>query len=692
MGTMNKLRENTGVILWILVFAFGVVWVLQDSGAIGAGSPQTNDIVVVNGWPISTEQFSRAVEGQINQFERRTGQPVTPQQRDRIRQRTYDMLVEAELLEQAMDRFGITVTAGELEEMVLGEDPHPIIKTYFGDGEGGVDRRLLNNFISNPETEQQWIQIENFLRRQRRREKFQTLLAATVRIPEQDVLDVYRRRNLQAAARYVALPYAAVPDDSVEVTEDALRAYYDEHREDYRRERTYTIQYVALSKAPTQEDTAAVVSTLRALREDFREAENDSLFLARNASARPYTSAYFNPSELDAPLADAVFGGDVQAGEIIGPVFAAGQAHLIKVLDVRPADETYVHARHILLQGDDEEALRQEAEQLLQRLEEGADFAALAREYSDGPSAAQGGDLGWFGPGQMVEPFEEAAFDAAVGEVVGPVQTQFGLHLIKVVARSDQEARLADLALGLRPSVATLSEMEQRLGDLAYYASQSGDFAAEAEREGLEVQQIQVGADQQTFPGLGVSSDLARFLETAEQGAVSEVIELNDQFLVASVEEITPEGYRPFEQVKAQVRALVVKELKQDVQVRRLEQALQQHDDLEALAQALGTTVRTQEGLTFNTRAVPVVGSDPAFVGTVMGLGEGEISRAVAGENAAFVVQTTRIDEPAPVTESERQRIRTQLQQRRTARLQQQWIAALREQAEIVDNRALLNR
>ncbi|NIW40187.1 MAG: peptidylprolyl isomerase, partial [Nitrospinaceae bacterium] len=54
------------------------------------------------------------------------------------------------------------------------------------------------------------------------------------------------------------------------------------------------------------------------------------------------------------------------------------------------------------------------------------------REYSDGPSASEGGDLGWFGRGQMVAPFEEAAFNAEPGSFVGPVQTQFGYHVIYV--------------------------------------------------------------------------------------------------------------------------------------------------------------------------------------------------------------------------------------------------------------------
>jgi len=87
-----------------------------------------------------------------------------------------------------------------------------------------------------------------------------------------------------------------------------------------------------------------------------------------------------------------------------------------------------VQARHILVED------RETAEDLIRQLEEGADFADLAREHStDTVSAENGGDLGWFTRGRMVEPFEEAAFGAEPGAVVGPVETQFGFHVIEVL-------------------------------------------------------------------------------------------------------------------------------------------------------------------------------------------------------------------------------------------------------------------
>ncbi|WP_020410406.1 peptidylprolyl isomerase [Hahella ganghwensis] len=88
-------------------------------------------------------------------------------------------------------------------------------------------------------------------------------------------------------------------------------------------------------------------------------------------------------------------------------------------------------ARHILVSTEDQ------CNELKTEIQNGADFAALAKEHSSCPSGRQGGELGEFGPGQMVKEFDEVVFSAPVGEVQGPVKTQFGYHLVEVTKRTD---------------------------------------------------------------------------------------------------------------------------------------------------------------------------------------------------------------------------------------------------------------
>ena len=92
---------------------------------------------------------------------------------------------------------------------------------------------------------------------------------------------------------------------------------------------------------------------------------------------------------------------------------------------------TTASARHILV------STQESCEQLKSQIEDGADFAEIAKKHSLCPSGRRGGDLGEFNPGQMVKEFDQIVFNEEVGKVHGPVQTQFGYHLIEITARND---------------------------------------------------------------------------------------------------------------------------------------------------------------------------------------------------------------------------------------------------------------
>ena len=136
-------------------------------------------------------------------------------------------------------------------------------------------------------------------------------------------------------------------------------------------------------------------------------------------------------------------------GDLVGPILDAQGLHLFKVLGERKSDKEYIRASHILLplgQGADSGAVKQLAQTIAREAKSGKDFAGLAREYSKDPGSAQnGGDLGWFTKGRMVPAFEGPAFKAKVGEIVGPVRTPYGMHIIKVTGRDSRELKLANI-------------------------------------------------------------------------------------------------------------------------------------------------------------------------------------------------------------------------------------------------------
>jgi len=689
---MNNLRENTGVILWILVFAFGVIWVIQDSGGLDAVGNLSNNIGSVNGDVISIDEYNQAVDQQVQSYQNQNGDSMPPQMLDQTRDAVFNQLVDARLREQEMARLGIEVSDEELVDMIQGDNPHPIITAYFSDGNGGVDRALLQNFIANPDAAQDWIGIENYLRSERRRQKLENLISSSVRITEADVQEEYLRRNKSVDAQYVSLRFSALSDDEIDYDDGDLRSFYSDIREEFAREKSFDLSYVTMSKAPTSADTAAVYEEFASLRETFASTEDDSLFLARNGSERPWTDAYFRPDELSEDIAELVF-ANPEAGSVVGPIVSGGQVHMVKIVDVRPPEETAVKARHILFraaEGDDEaraEALA-EARNVRRLLVNGGDFVALAAEFSDDGSANRGGDLGWFGPGRMVSEFEEAAFGARVGQIVGPISTQFGYHLIEVTDRANLEAQIADYALTLRASVQTLNRVQSSLDDLQYFAAEQGNFAEEAERRELTIQTVSVEADQQFIPGIGNSRALLNFLERAEEGEVSPVIELNDVFFVAVVSGVNEAGYQPFEDVRAQIEPRLRNQLKAEIQAERLEDALA-NGGFDGLADALSTAARDAQGLSFANQTVPGIGREPKFVGAALSMEAGSTSGVIEGANSVFVIQVTNVNDPAAIQPTEFTSLQDQLLTQQQAVVRNQWISTLRESADITDNRRL---
>ena len=121
-------------------------------------------------------------------------------------------------------------------------------------------------------------------------------------------------------------------------------------------------------------------------------------------------------------------------------VFAAG-AFAWQAVVGRGGDVIQVHARHILVKVPDDpndkdwEQAKSRIEAIREELDSGAAFENLARRHSDCPSKSRGGDLDWFGRGGMVKEFEEACWSAEAGEVIGPVKTKFGYHLIEVLGK-----------------------------------------------------------------------------------------------------------------------------------------------------------------------------------------------------------------------------------------------------------------
>ena len=211
---------------------------------------------------------------------------------------------------------------------------------------------------------------------------------------------------------------------------------------------------------------------------------------------------------------------------------------------------------------------------IMERAKAGENFADLANEYTQDPSGQEkGGDLGWFGKGQMVKPFEEAAFKASKGSIIGPIVSRFGSHIINVRDKKSENGKEQVLAshilLKVEASPTTLSEL-RRVATLFSYDAQDSGFTVAANSNKLSIMNNEnLDRGSSRLRTVGSMRGGVRFAFNNKAGSVSDVMENDQYYAVFNVDSLIEEGHKSFESVKTQlvnkVRRKKQKEASRDI-------------------------------------------------------------------------------------------------------------------------------
>ncbi|MGH2567887.1 MAG: peptidylprolyl isomerase, partial [Bacteroidota bacterium] len=349
---------------------------------------------------------------------------------------------------------------------------------------------------------------------------------------------------------------------------------------------------------------------------------------------------------------------------------------------------------HILLNavpGPDSVKKIEKARDLLREIRNGADFVELAKAHSEDVSnASRGGELGWNGRGAWVKAFEDAAFRARVGEIVGPVRTQFGWHIIKVTGKDNRELKLAALSLQLKPSSQTADAMRQQAEDFSYLAQSEG-FEKAAEFSTYEVQETPEFMKAGTIPGIGFSDAIMNFAFGGKVGSISDPISVRGSLFVVKITDVREEGVQPLEEVKPIVRSKVLREKKMEQLSPRVDEwynTIQPGTDLEAAAKSMAHAVYRKTGSFKPVDAVPSLGRDMAFIGVALTLQPGEISKPIEGQRGYYIVKSiAKVPFDSTKFSAERNNLRDQMLQEKRNQVLSQWFTTLRDRASIEDHR-----
>lgn len=344
----------------------------------------------------------------------------------------------------------------------------------------------------------------------------------------------------------------------------------------------------------------------------------------------------------------------------------------------------------------DSQAVWRQAQEILEDARSGRNFAEMASLYSQDPgSAKSGGDLGWFKHSAMVKPFADAAFAAKPGEIVGPVASQYGLHIIKVEDRrkadGEDEVKASHILLKIEPSTKTREAIRDDAAYLAETAKESGLKAA-AEAEKRTVQTTPPFAAEGFIPGIGLEPRLGRFVFRAKLNEVSDVIYTESGYVVAQVTKIEKEHIPTLEQVRSRIVAALKAEQRTALAKANAEaaySAYQSGTPLEVIAQQHNLTLQQTDEFTAG-RAIPNVGREPAFAGTALSLNVGEVSQPVQGSRGWYIIQLvskTAYDEND--FQQQKESIKAQLAVRLRNQAFSQWYGNLKKEAKIKDYRSL---
>ncbi|NOX88833.1 MAG: hypothetical protein GXO77_07390 [Calditrichaeota bacterium] len=343
-----------------------------------------------------------------------------------------------------------------------------------------------------------------------------------------------------------------------------------------------------------------------------------------------------------------------------------------------------------------------EFDSIKQRLANGENFNDLALEYSEDPSVKNNkGELGYFARGDMVKPFEEAAFNAKVGDIVGPIQTAYGYHLIKVEDKKKENGKLkvkvSHILMKVHPAPSHVESVETNARLFSEDAKNHG-FMEQAKMNGYEVNTTPLFTEEGDFvPGIGNHAAIKAFAFAAELNEVSNFYRIDNGYIVVSVTKIEPKGYRPLEAVKQvienRIRLDKARELARKY-IHQFDDKIKAGEEFEKIAQSDPSKKLRYDvtGMFSLASTVPGIGYSVEFNATAFALKPGEISDLVETDRGFYylkLLEKTKFDSAA--FNAQKESIKNRLLNEKRSQIFTNWYEQLKEKADIVDNRRMFN-
>jgi len=655
MAILGQIRSKSIfliIVIGLALFAFVISGVFD-----GKGYQAQQPVGVINGEEVLIEDF----RGQVDFLERNYNQQGMIAVNNVWNQR-----LRSEILRQQFEISGIQSGKDHLQN-ILKNNPTFNSDPQFLNEAGMFDIDKFKTLIielktTNPEAYEQWKSQEKIFESQSNEQIYLNLVNAGVNYTQADGKFEYTLQNDNVDIEYIQIPYSSVEDSLISYSESDLKKYINNNEDEFKVNSSRDIEYVIFEEKPSFEDEKAVKNRLsKFLKEskEFNEVSKleeitPSLTTAKNIkefineySESSFDSIYLPKGSLPADHANLLF--NLNIDQTYGPYLDGEYFKISRMLDKKIGGS--VRASHILVAykgsknanpnvSRSKNEAKKEANNILRKIRKSPkSFTELAFEFSDGPSKSRGGDLGFVQDGNMVKPFNDFIFSKRIGST-GVVETDFGFHVIKVVAKDDL-VLLASITEKNVPSDATSDKVFNSATKLEMSLSKDEDLNTLSNKENYTVKTVNgIQILDNDFPGLKDQRRIVQWLFT-ESTNVSDFKRFDlpkGGYLIAQVTKIVDEGLSNVQDVSYKVLPMVLKSKKADFIISKNDNSL----SLEEIAEINGTEVR--KALALNQKNATITGSglEPLVIGASFGTNINETSDFIIGENGIYKLKVIK--------------------------------------------------
>ena len=710
MATLQKIRSK-GPLLVIVIGLALFAFIAGDAWKVLQPHQGRQDVGEINGETLSAQDYQKMVDELSEVIKLTNGlTSLNEQQLASVKDQVWQNYVNNVLVAEEAEKLGLTVTDAEIQA-IIEEGTHPLLmQTPFRNPQtGAFDKDMLKKFLvdyANMGKAQMpaqyaeyyqtmgnfWKFIEKTLRQNTLAEKYQNLVARSLVSNPIAAEDAFNSRNQQTDVILAGVPFSAISDSTVTVSDDEIRSLYNERKEQFKQlAETRNIRFIDIHVLPSDADRKAVEEEVTDYSNQLASTTKDyATFIRTTGSEVAFNELPVNkdvlPADVTAHLESA------KLNEVYGPYYnqTDDSYNAFKIVEQVSAPDT-ISFRQIQVYAENEEKTTTLADSIYTALKNGADFEAVAKIYGQTGETTTVGARSWEGGQVNAESVQliNALINQPVKDLTNLKIGQANVILQVMNKKAMQtKYKVAVVKRNVEFSKETYNEAYNKFSQFVAQNTTIEDMNKNAEENGYTVIPTSDFSSAEHYVG-GVHStrEVIRWIFAAQEGEVSSLYECgdNDHMMMVAVEKINPAGYRNINSVANMLRA-EIRNNKKAEKIMADMKACTSIDQAKSLKDAVSDSVKH---ITFSAPAYISVAraSEPVIGGVASKSAVNKLSAPIKGNAGVYMIQAFNKENGEEKLDSKQEENMLSNMAARIAG--QQIFNDLFQKAEVVDHRYL---